>query len=185
MPHQINSRILAIIMTMGFLSTSSLAPAELKPVPARHAAPVFSLKNQNNATISLDQFRGKVILVNFWATWCHGCKQEIPWYMEFAEKYKDLGLVVIGISIDEDGWTSVKPFIEANKVNYPVVIGTQELGQQYGGLDSMPVSVLVDRAGRIADWHSGVVDKDAWEQEMRQLLNEPNQDGSRPRTEAR
>jgi cytochrome c biogenesis protein CcmG/thiol:disulfide interchange protein DsbE len=100
--------------------------------------------------------------------------------MEFAKKYQASGLVVIGISIDDDGWKSVKPFIEENKVNYPVVIGTEELGNQYGGLGSMPVSVLVDRAGRIADSHSGVVDKGAWEQEMRQLLNEPNQDGSRP-----
>jgi len=163
-----------------FLSTSAVAPAEIKPVPARRAAPGFSLKNQNDRTVSLDQFRGKVILVNFWATWCHGCKQEIPWYMEFAKKYQASGLVVIGISIDDDGWKSVKPFIEENKVNYPVVIGTEQLGNQYGGLGSMPVSVLVDRAGRIADSHSGVVDKGAWEQGMRQLLNEPNQDASRP-----
>jgi cytochrome c biogenesis protein CcmG/thiol:disulfide interchange protein DsbE len=172
-------------LAIAFLSTPALAPAEITPVPARRAAPAFSLKNQNDATVGLAQLQGKVILVNFWATWCHGCKQEIPWYMEFAEKYKDAGLVVIGVSMDEDGWKSVKPFVEEKKLNYSVVIGSEELGNRYGGVDSMPVSVLIDRAGRIADSHSGVVDKGPWEQEIRQLLQEPPPDVSKPQSKVR
>jgi thiol-disulfide isomerase/thioredoxin len=121
--------------------------------------------------VSLSQYKGKVVLLNFWATWCHGCKQEIPWYMEFADKYKDRGFVVIGVSMDEDGWKSVKPFLQEKKMNYPVIIGNQELMNQYGG-DSMPVSVLIDREGKIADLHSGVVNKGGWEREIQQLLGE-------------
>lgn len=184
MLHRINSRILAIVLAASLLLTPAVAPAEIARASARRAAPAFALKNQKDETVSLAQLRGKVILVNFWATWCHGCKQEIPWYVEFAEKYKDAGLVVIGISMDEDGWKSVKPFVAQTKLNYSVVIGTEDLGKEYG-LNSMPVSVLVDRAGRIADSHSGVVDKGAWEGEIRQLLQEPMQKASQPPSTAR
>jgi cytochrome c biogenesis protein CcmG/thiol:disulfide interchange protein DsbE len=96
----------------------------------------------------------------------------MPWYIEFAGKYGKGGLVVIGVSMDEDGWKSVKPFLATMKLNYPVVIGTQELASQFGGGDSMPVSILIDRKGKIADSHSGMVEKDGWEKEIQMLLNE-------------
>ena len=145
--------------------------AELQSAAGRKPAPNFSLTDDKDAKISLSDFKGKVVLVNFWATWCHGCKEEIPWYMEFAGKYKDSGLVVIGISVDDDGWKAVKPFLREKKLNYSVVIGNNTLANQYG-LDAMPLSVLVDREGKIADSHPGVVDKNSWEQEIQKLLQE-------------
>lgn len=147
------------------------ASGDLRAAPERKPAPGFSLMDAKDAKINLSDFKGKVVLVNFWATWCHGCKQEIPWYMEFAGKYKDSGLAVIGISMDDDGWKAVKPYMEEKKLNYTIVIGNNALADQYG-LDSMPLSVLIDRDGRIADSHSGVVDKDSWEQEIQKLLQE-------------
>ena len=152
--------------------------AELQSAPGRKPAPNFSLTDDKDAKISLSDFKGKVVLVNFWATWCHGCKEEIPWYMEFAGKYKDSGLVVIGISMDDDGWKAVKPFLQGKKLNYSVVIGNNTLAGQYG-LDSMPLSVLVDRQGRIADSHPGVVDKNNWEQEIQKLLQEQPKQASK------
>lgn len=147
------------------------AGSDLRAAAERKPAPNFSLTDAKDAKISLSDFKGKVVLVNFWATWCHGCKQGIPWYMEFAGKYKDSGLAVIGISMDDDGWKAVKPYMEEKKLNYTIVIGNNSLADQYG-LDSMPLSVLIDRDGRIADSHSGVVDKDSWEQEIQKLLQE-------------
>ena len=142
-----------------------------QPSKERKPAPDFALQESSGKTISLKDYKGKVILLNFWATWCHGCKQEIPWYMEFAAKYAKAGLIVIGASMDDDGWKSVKPFIEEKKLNYTIVVGNENLANKYG-LDSMPLSVLIDRSGRIADSHSGVVDKDSWEREIQKLLEE-------------
>jgi peroxiredoxin len=89
--------------------------------------------------------------------------------MEFESRFKDSGLVVIGVSMDDDGWKSVKPYLELKKMNYPVVIGSENLAKQYG-LASMPMTVLIDREGKIAALHTGVVDKAACEDEIRKLL---------------
>jgi peroxiredoxin len=148
------------------------ASAEITAANGRKAAPGFSLTDVKGAALNLSDYKGKVVLLNFWATWCHGCKEEIPWYMAFADKYKDQGFVVIGVSMDDDGWKSVKPFMEEKKLNYPIVIGTEELANRYGGVDGMPVSVLIDRDGKISDSHSGVVERDSWEKEIQQLLLE-------------
>jgi peroxiredoxin len=84
------------------------------------------------------------------------CKIGIPWYMDFQNKYKERGVSVIGVSMDEDGWKSVKPFLKENKLNYPVVIGNESLAKLYS-VDAMPVTQLIDRDGRIAESHSGMV----------------------------
>jgi len=167
-------RINPIFAAMAIVTVTAIcvaAGAELQSAAGRRPAPNFSLTDDKDAKISLSDLKGKVVLVNFWATWCHGCKEEIPWYTEFAGKYKDTGLVVIGISTDDDGWKAVKPFLQEKKLNYSVVIGNNTLANQYG-LDAMPLSVLVDRDGKIADSHPGVVDKNSWEQEIQKLLQE-------------
>lgn len=120
-------------------------------------------------SFSLSKYKGKVVLLNFWATWCHGCKLEIPWFMEFQKKYKHDGLVVIGVAMDEDGWKSVKPYLKERRINYRVVIGNEELAKRYG-VAAMPVTVLIDREGKIAGSHAGVVDQAGFEAEIRSLL---------------
>jgi cytochrome c biogenesis protein CcmG/thiol:disulfide interchange protein DsbE len=143
-----------------------LAAAERPP------APDFTLPGADGAPIQLSRFHGKVVLLDFWATWCHGCKTEIPWYMEFSEKYKKKGLVVIGVSMDDDGWKVVKPFLKEKKMKYPVVIGNDDLGKKFG-LSEMPLTLLIDRRGNIAFSHAGVVDRDHFERELRDLLAGP------------
>jgi peroxiredoxin len=134
-------------------------------------APNFDLRDVNGKEVKLSELKGKVVLVNFWATWCEGCQVEIPWLIEFAKKYGDKGLVVIGVSLDDDGWKSVRPWAEEKKVNYPVVIGSQELGKKYG-LEGMPLTTLIGRDGKIADSHGGIVDKEATEKKIQTLLAE-------------
>jgi len=163
--------LVAILLLMTLGMPSSAVRAEVAASGSRKTAPGFSLPDSSGAAVNLSQYKGKVVLLNFWATWCHGCQEEIPWYMEFAGKYKDKGLAVIGVSMDDDGWKSVKPFLQAKKLNYPVVVGSQSLMDNYRGY-GMPVSVLIDREGKIADLHSGVVDKSGWEREIQQLLGE-------------
>lgn len=138
---------------------------------ARKPAPTFSLKDAAGTPVRLSDYRGRVVLLNFWATWCHGCKAEIPWYMDFQRKYEARGFTVIGASVDDTGWKAVTPFVRAQKVNYTVVIASADLTRRYG-VGEMPLSILIDRRGRIADSHAGVVDRAAWESEIQRLLDE-------------
>ena len=165
-------RLLAeVILGMGLVGAILISPT---PAPAdnlRKAAPNFTLSDSKGASVRLSDYKGRVVLLDFWATWCHGCKTEIPWYREFQNKYKDKGLSVIGVSMDEDGWKSVKPFIQENKMNYAVVIGNEDLAKLYA-VDNLPVTLLIDRTGNIAVSHAGMVDKAAFENEIRALLQD-------------
>jgi peroxiredoxin len=138
---------------------------------SRKAAPDFRLRDSRGAMLSLSAFKGKVVLLDFWATWCGGCRTEIPWYEQFASQNQKTGLAVVGVSMD-NGWKAVKPFMADEKMNYPVVIGSGSLLSRYG-IRALPATFLIDRDGRIADLHAGVVvNKAAFERELDALLRE-------------
>ncbi|HTV54152.1 MAG TPA: TlpA disulfide reductase family protein [Terriglobia bacterium] len=138
---------------------------------SRKTAPDFTLRDSRGAMLSLSGFAGKVVLLDFWATWCHGCRTEIPWYEQFASEDKKTGLAVVGVSMD-NGWKAVKPFMLQEKMNYPVVIGSDSLLSRYG-IRALPATFLIDRNGKIADLHAGVVvNKEALERELTALLRE-------------
>jgi peroxiredoxin len=158
-------RILAVLLGMCPLLQSQITPKIGQP------APDFTLLDATGSQVKLSALKGRVVLLDFWATWCHGCKVEIPWYMEFENKYGKDGLAAIGVSMDEDGWKSVKPFLQEHQLNYPVVIGTQEVANEYGGLSSLPMTLLIDRRGNIAESHAGMVNKDEFEQKIKELLH--------------
>ncbi len=158
-----------IALILVSLQSSAASPGTVTATTVRKAAPDFTLTDSKGGAIKLSNFKGKVVLLDFWATWCGGCKVEIPWYMEFQDKYKDRGLATIGVSMDEDGWKAVKPFLEKNKINYSVVIGNESLAKLYG-VDAMPMTLLIDRDGKIAASHVGVVDKASFEKDIQRLL---------------
>jgi peroxiredoxin len=135
-------------------------------------APDFTLKDAGGADLRLSSYRGKVVLLNFWATWCAPCKAEVPWFTEFERSYGDRGFAVIGVSMDEGGWQPVKPYLEAAKINYRVAIGDEKLAHTYGGMESLPETLLIDREGRIAARHVGLVSKSDYEREIVRLLKE-------------
>jgi peroxiredoxin len=191
----LSRKIVHTISTVGFLActfgplsmsaqdhagqSAPVALDKLLPQANRKIAPSFSLTDANGERINLSDYKGKVVLLDFWATWCGGCKLEIPWYMEFDKKYRRNGLAVIGVSMDEDGWKAVRPFLLKKKdeetggntaMKYPVVIGNDGLAKEYG-LTSMPMTLLIDREGKIALSHTGVVNKDDFEGHILQLLN--------------
>ena len=145
--------------------------ASQTPPQLGQSAPDFTLTDSAGSPVKLSAYKGKVVLLDFWATWCGGCKVEIPWYVEFQNKCRNDGLAAIGVSMDDDGWKSVKPFLEEHKLNYPVVIGNDDLGEQFGVIN-MPLTLLIDRNGKIAESHAGVVDKDNFESKIRSLLHE-------------
>jgi len=138
----------------------------------RTAAPDFALKDANGATVKLSDYRGKVVLLDFWATWCGPCKIEIPWFMEFEQTYKDRKFSVVGVSMDDDGWSVVKPYIEQHKINYRILLGNDDVGRRYGGVDSLPTTMLIDRSGHIAFTHVGLsTSKSGFQNEITSLLN--------------
>jgi len=112
------------------------------------------------------------VLLDFWATWCEGCQEEIPWYIEFQSKYRQSGFSAVGASLDEDGWKSVRPYLRKHKINYRIVVATWDSAKQFGVDKGMPVTLLIDRNGKIADIQAGVVDKVAFEAEIQTLLKE-------------
>ena len=154
-----------------FLPAASLlrcTPLQNSSTPAV-TAPDFSLKNAAGATVRLSDYKGKVVLLNFWATWCGGCKKEIPWFIEFQNAYKDRGFAVLGASFDEEGWEVVRPFLDAQGVNYPVVLANEELSAQYD-VTALPKTLLIDREGKIVISHVGLVDKAEFEKQIQEML---------------
>jgi peroxiredoxin len=145
------------------------------------SAPEFALKDANGQTVHLADYKGKVVLLDFWATWCGPCKIEIPWFMEFEQQFKDRGFAVVGVSMDEDGWTAVKPYLVRMKVNYRILLGNDQVGTQYGGVDSLPTTFLIDRQGKIASVHIGVsTGKEEFKDAIVHLLDAPRDIASAP-----
>jgi peroxiredoxin len=154
------------------LSGSNRLPGGVAGISERRTAPDFTLADVSGKSVRLSEFRGQVVLLNFWATWCGPCKVEIPWFVEFQRAYRDGGFAVLGVSLDQDGWKSVKPYIEERNVNYRVMVGGEEIAQIYDGLESLPTTLMIDRAGRIAVTHVGLVEKKTYEEELKALIAE-------------
>ncbi len=148
----------------------SVAEAAVKPGHTRKSAPDFTLKDVNGKAVKLSDYKGKVVLLNFWATWCGPCKIEIPWFVEFEKQYKDQGFAVLGVAMDDEGWDVVRPYLSDKKINYRIMVGDDMTAQQYGGIDSLPTTFLLDREGRIAATHVGLVSKSDYTNEIIELL---------------
>jgi peroxiredoxin len=131
----------------------------------------FTVKDMNGASVKLADYKGKVILVNFWATWCPPCKAEIPGFIELYAEYKDKGLVILGVSGDDDPDT-LKKFASEWKINYPMIVGRDEqaLLDSYGPIYGYPISVLVGRDGSVCGRHVGPATKEEFEREIKALL---------------
>jgi thiol-disulfide isomerase/thioredoxin len=147
------------------LDAAADALAKGKPAPLH-----FTMKDMNGVDVKLASFKGKVILLNFWATWCGPCRAEIPSLVELQQQYGEQ-LVVLGVSID-DPLNKLKPYATEMHMNYPVLVGKdrQDVQDAYGPLWGIPVSVFVDRDGKIWKRHSGIATKDQFEREIKSLL---------------
>ena len=131
----------------------------------------FTLKDMNGAEVKLADLKGKVVLLNFWATWCGPCRLEIPWFVELQETYKDQGLRVVGISVD-DPPEALTPFAKQFKINYPLIVGAdrEDVQKAYGPIYGVPMTFLIGRNGRICMKHIGPAGKEQFESEIKSLL---------------
>jgi cytochrome c biogenesis protein CcmG/thiol:disulfide interchange protein DsbE len=162
--------LLTLPVDLEFPHASAFA-TEACPATAKPANLNFTLKDLNNADVKLTAFKGKVILLDFWATWCGPCKVEIPWFIEFQDKYGKNGLQVIGVSVD-DTLPKLKPYVAQMKMNYPVLQGLDhdDIQDAYGPLLGIPVTVLISRDARVCLKHAGLHSKDAFENQIKALL---------------
>lgn len=148
---------------------SAAAPSEAAGEPL----PPVSLNLLNGGTLNIESLRGKVALLDFWATWCVPCKAEIPTFNQLIRDYKERGLEIIAVSLDEEGAAKVKPFLKENPMSYTQVLGDQGAAGAFNVDDSkLPVAIILDKQGRIRFRHVGLAKKDVFESEINQLLAE-------------
>lgn len=137
-----------------------------------NVAPDFSLPSLDGKTVHLSDFRGKAVLLNFWATWCEPCKVEMPWIVDLQKKYASQGLQVVGVAMDDAGADEIAKFTKEMGVNYPVVIGKDEVGDAYGGLPFLPTTFYIGRDGKIVDKVLGIKGRGEIEDDIKKALAE-------------
>ncbi len=139
------------------------------PIKIGAAAPALVLKDLDGRTVTLADLKGKVVMVDFWATWCEPCQIMIPWLIEMHNRYASQGLEIVGVAMDDDQ-KDVRPFVDKAKMNYPILYGNDNIADSWGGVFGLPTSFLIDRDGKIRATHQGLVGKDVLEKDIKGLL---------------
>ena len=136
------------------------------------AAPDFTSTDLKGNQVQLSSFKGKAVVLNFWATWCEPCKVEMPWLVDLQKKYGSQGLQILGVAMDDADDAAIRQFSIKMGVNYPVLKGTEAIADLYGGLDGLPATFFVDRSGRIADQVVGLMGKSVIEDAIKHALEQ-------------
>jgi peroxiredoxin len=171
-------RLLGVAGVAALLGTVACTlPEEREPVKqvvkdtsGRKVAPEFTLKDATGKVVHLADYKGKVVLLDFWATWCGPCNIEIPWFTEFERRYKVRGFEVLGVSMDDDGWKAIGPFAARKAINYRILLGDDKTGDLYGGIEALPTAFIIDRQGRIASVHVGLAARKEFQDAIEELL---------------
>jgi cytochrome c biogenesis protein CcmG/thiol:disulfide interchange protein DsbE len=141
--------------------------------------PDVTFKDLQGKDLSLASLKGKVVVVNFWATWCDPCRVEIPWLIRLQQQYADKGFTLVGVAMDEDGKSAVDPFVQSTHfdvrgqqmtMNYPIVLGNDDIADKFGGMLGLPTSIVISRDGKIAKRYIGLVNEDSLEKQIKDLL---------------
>ncbi|MFN0169664.1 MAG: TlpA family protein disulfide reductase [Bryobacteraceae bacterium] len=165
---------LALMSITAQSSKAADAPMVRAPLRAeteRRAAPPFELQDAAGKSVKLSDYRGQVLLLNFWATWCGGCKREIPWFQEFHAALGPQGFSVLGVSMDQEGWAAVKPYVAKAGVGYRMVLAAKSTSEGYA-VTSLPATLIIDRQGRIAATYIGLVDRADLENNLKAVLGQ-------------
>ena len=148
----------------------SKANSKVENEQSADLAPNFDLTSTEGKNVKLSDYRGKVVIVDFWATWCPPCRKGIPDLIELQKEFKN-NLVVIGVSLDQDTKSDVVPFIKKYGINYPVVYGTNQVIMEYGSINAIPTSFVINKEGKIVDKHIGLVPKSEYVKKIKEILS--------------
>lgn len=138
-------------------------------------APDFTLASLDGKTLKLSDFHGKAVLLNFWATWCEPCKIEMPWFVELQKKYEAQGFTVLGVAMDDASSSEIADFAKKMGVNYPIVIGKEAVGDQYGGIPYLPSTFYIDRDGKVVERVFGLVSRSEIESNIQKAMGSQGQ----------
>ena len=152
----------ALLVSFALVAALSAGAETVPPTPA----PEWKLKDVEGKVVSSADFKGKVVVIDFWATWCPPCIAEIPGYIELQKKYGKDGLVIVGISLDQKGPSVVKPFMAKMGINYPIVMADEDTPAAFGGVEAIPTTFIIDRVGMIRDRKLGAEPVESYEQRL-------------------
>jgi thiol-disulfide isomerase/thioredoxin len=157
-------------LLMAAATVNAETSAATPNAPAATDAPKWTLKDLDGKPVSSETFKGKVIVLDFWATWCGPCRMEIPGYVALQKKYGKEGVVMIGVSLDEKGPAVVKPFIAKYGVDYQIVMGDEAFANLFGGIEAIPTTFIIDRSGKIRDKKVGAEPTEDFEKRLLAVL---------------
>jgi thiol-disulfide isomerase/thioredoxin len=162
--------VAAAMLFFGFHMARRSGPAS-PPITKSGPAPDFTLQSLDGNSMRLSDWRGKAVLLNFWATWCGPCKIEMPWFIELQKQYGAQGLQIVGIAMDDSGKEDIAKFAKEMGVNYPVLLGKEEVGDAYGGVPALPETFFIGRDGKIVDKIIGLKGKAEIEESIKKALD--------------
>ena len=151
-------------------SVSASTPGKISGDAKGQLAPEFDLKNLDGQSVRLSDYHGKVVLLNFWATWCAPCKEEMPWFADLQQRYGPQGLQVIGVAMDDSDKKVIDTFAKKMGVNYPVLLGKESVATAYGDVQFLPDTFYIGRDGKILRHVQGLIDRKSIEQEVKSAL---------------
>ena len=163
-------KIKLILMLSALVLGACLTTFAANSSDTKMAAPSLQLPNLEGKTIKLSDFKGKVVLLNFWATWCPPCREEIPDLVSLQKQHAAQGLVVLGVSMDQGGPAGVASFVKKFGINYPVVMGDAKTSEAYGSIQVLPTTFIIDRKGNIVDGLQGATDRAGFEEKIKPVL---------------
>ena len=166
--------VVALMLVFGYNLTRKQRPTVSASIPGNGTAPEFTLQALDGKTVHLSDYRGKAVLLNFWATWCGPCKIEMPWFVELQKEYGPEGLQIVGVAMDDASTQEIGDFAKDMGVNYPVLIGKESVGDAYGGVQFLPENFYINRNGKIVDRAFGLKGRSEIEDEIKRILASPN-----------
>lgn len=167
--------VISLMLVFGIQKTRHNRPNSAGTLQGK-PAPDFSLASlDGKATLKLSDFHGKAVLLNFWATWCEPCKIEMPWFVELQKQYGPQGLQVLGVAMDDTDPKDISEFAHKMGVNYPIAVGKEAVGDQYGGIPYLPSTFYIDRDGKVVDRVYGLVSRSEIEDDIKKALSSTGQ----------
>src|SRR5271167_2328521 len=181
-----------VVVVMGMLAVGKYLDRTRKHGPIKLVgnvhnvpAPDFELATLDGRKVKLSDFRGKAVLLNFWATWCPPCKVEMPWFEDLQKQYAQDGLVVLGVAMDDTAPATIAKFASDLGVNYEVLLGTDKVSDDYGDVQYLPTTFYIGRDGAIVDKMTGLLDRKDIEQAVKKTLNTGDRSSSVPQSQAK